>query len=70
MIQFGVIFGICALLAITGYLIGRKTQTKDFGTIAIYTDEEGQDYLILELSKDMYELKNMKKVTVKVDNRN
>lgn len=70
MIQFGVIFGICALIAIVGYIAGRKSQVKDFGTIAIYTDEEGKDYLVLELSKDMYELKHMKKVTVKVDNRN
>lgn len=70
MIRFIGIFVICFVLAAVFYFVGRKSQIKDFGTIAIYTDEEGKDYLVLELSKDMYELKHMKKVVVKVDNRN
>ena len=69
MIRFIGIFVICFALAVVFYFVGRKSQIKDFGTIAIYTDEEGKDYLVLELSKDMYELKHMKKVVVKVDNR-
>ncbi len=52
-----------------GYILGRKKGVKDVGVIKIYPDEEGNDYLMLELSKDMRELKTSKKVVVRVETR-
>ena len=64
------------VFAVIGFILGiavarlvHKHTSNDVGTLAVYRDEEGEEYLFLELTKDMSELKEMKHVSMSVDNR-
>lgn len=68
-LTFSIYITVVIIWFIFGFLVGRKKGIKDVGVVKIYTDEDGTDYLVLELSKDMNELKDSKKVTVRVETR-
>ena len=61
---------ICCLVGfVTGYIVSRRSKVKDIGWLKIYRDDEGRDLMVLELKKDLNEVKQMNKITAKVEVR-
>ena len=63
----GVVF--CLIGFVICYILSRRRQVKDIGWLKIYRDDEGRDLMVLELKKDLNEVKQMNKITAKVEVR-